>query len=110
MRNKHLAKLPVIGREFILFVVANFMLFGNCLGVLDSCAGMDFVEQDYQTRQINLPEVYAESEVKPSALATSDQHVPSPDAKSVFDNYENISLLKKKIKYQVFNSQAHYGE
>jgi hypothetical protein len=35
------------------------MLFGNCLGVLDSCAGMDFVEQDYQTRQINLPEVYA---------------------------------------------------
>jgi hypothetical protein len=48
--------------------------------------------------------------VKPSALATSDLHVPSPDAKPIFDIYENISLLKKKIKYQVINSQAHYGE
>jgi hypothetical protein len=83
---KHCAKLPLIGRQFIFFFVANLMLFGICLGVIDSCQGMNFVEQDYQTRQINLPEFYAESEVKPSALATSDLHVPSPDAKPIFDN------------------------
>jgi hypothetical protein len=33
------------------------MLFGNCLGVLDSSEGMDFVEQHYQTLQsINNPQ------------------------------------------------------
>ena len=52
MCTKHCAKLPIIGRGIILFIAANFNMFGDCLGVLDSCAGMDFVEQDYQTLQI----------------------------------------------------------
>ena len=59
MRTKHRAKLPIIGRGLILFIAANFNMFGNCLGVLDSCAGMDFVEQDHPTLQINPPDVYA---------------------------------------------------
>ena len=37
--------------------------------------------------------------VEPSALATSSLHVPSLDAKPIFDNYDNISLLKEKHKY-----------
>ena len=46
MRTKHRAKLPVTVifnilpvRGIILFIAANFNMFGDCLGVLDSCAG-----------------------------------------------------------------------
>ena len=41
MRAEYRAKLPVVGRGLILFMAAKFNMFGNCLGVLDSCAGMD---------------------------------------------------------------------
>ena len=50
---------PNTTEGFILFMVDNANMLGNRLGVLGSYAGMDFVEQDHQTRQINHPEVYA---------------------------------------------------
>ena len=58
------------------------MVFGSCLGVLDSCADMDFLEQDYQTLQKNPPEVNAATPVKlgNTTFATIDLHAPSPGA------------------------------
>ena len=61
-------------------------MFGDCLGVLDSCAGMDFVEQDYQTLQINPPEVYPATpgNFGNNTFTTSDLNAPSPDAGAFF--------------------------
>jgi hypothetical protein len=59
MSNKHRPRLPILKRGVILFLAANFMVFGSCLGVLDSCADVDFLEQDYQALQTNPPEVNA---------------------------------------------------
>ena len=57
-------------------------MFGDCLGVLDSCAGMDFVEQDYQTFQIPPPEVYAATpgNFGNNTFTTPELNAPSPDA------------------------------
>ena len=105
MRTKHRAKLPIIGRGLILFMAANFNMFGNCLGVLDSCAGMDFVEQDYQTLKINPPEVYAATpgNFVNNTFTTSDLNAPSPDAERIFlsdiNSQVNPLLAPKLTEY-----------
>ena len=93
MRTKHRAKLPVVGRVLILFMAANFNMFGNCLGVLDSCADMDFVEQDYQTLPINPPEVYAATPENfgNTTFTISDLNAPSPDVEGIFFSFSDIN-------------------
>ena len=78
------------------------MVFGSCLGVLDSCADMDFLEQDYQTLQKNPPEVNAATPGKfgNTTFATIDLHAPSPGAERVFlsDPHSQVnSLLAPKL-------------
>ena len=83
-------------------MAANFMMFGNCLEVLDSCAEIDFLEQDYQTLQINPPEVNAATpgNFGNTSFATIDLHAPSPCAERVFlsDPHSQVnSLLAPKL-------------
>ena len=78
------------------------MVFGSCLGVLDSCADMDFLEQDYQTLQKNPPEVNAATPGKfgNTTFATIDLRAPSPGAERVFlsDPHSQVnSLLAPKL-------------
>ena len=100
-----LAQWQVAGRGIILFIAANFNMFGDCLGVLDSCAGMDFVEQDYQTLQINPPEVYPATpgNFGNNTFTTSDLNAPSPDAERIFlsdiNSQVNPLLAPKLTEY-----------
>ena len=78
------------------------MVFGNCLGVLDSCANIDFLEQDYQTLQINPLEANTATPGKfgNTTFATIDLHAPSPDAERVVlpDPHSQVnSLLAPKL-------------
>ena len=98
MSIKHRAKLPISGRGFILFLVANFImeLFGNCLRVVDSCVGME--ELDYETLQTNPAEFYA-STTGNFGNNAFDFNAPSPEEdRIVVDTHSQVnSLLAPKL-------------
>ena len=99
MSIKHRTKLPIIGRGFILFLAANFIMFGNCLGVLDSCAGIDFVEQDYEILQTNPLELYSATTAN-FGNDTFDLNAPSPDEERIvlLDTHSQVNpLLAPKL-------------
>ena len=98
MSIKHRAKLPISGRGFILFLVANFImeLFGNCLRVVDSCVGME--ELDYEALQTNPAEFYA-SITGNFGNNAFDFNAPSPEEdRVVVDTHSQVySLLAPKL-------------
>ena len=102
MSIKHRLRPPILKRGVILFLAAKFMVFGNCLGVLGSCANIDFLKQDYQALQINPPEDNAATPGKfgNTTFATIDLHAQSPGAERVVlpDPHSQVnSLLAPKL-------------
>ena len=96
MSIKHRAKLPISGRGFILFLVANFImeLFGNCLRAVDSCVGMEELE----ILQTNPAELYA-STTGNFGNNAFDLNAPSPEEdRVVVDTHSQVdSLLAPKL-------------